>query len=426
LNSLFEGLISANFPADICKLSSGLTVIHHYVPATPVVVVDAWVKAGASLEPKEWAGVAHFLEHMIFKGTDKFPPGAFDAAIENTGGVTNAATSHDYAHFYITTAAQYLPETLPALGDLLFNAAIPDAEFDLERDVVLEEIRSCHDSPDFLGYQTLTQSIYQNHPYGRPILGTIDELMQQSPQQMRQFHHFHYQPHNMTVAIVGGVEKELALELAENSFVATSCQTQCPVGLVEAEPPITEIRRQQISVGRLEQARLLMGWMGPGVEQLKDAYGLDLLSVLLAEGRTSRLVKDLREKRQLVQSINSGFSLQKDSSIFTISACLPAENLGDVEAIILEEIVKLQGTSISPGELSRCQRLLCNDYAFSTEAPNQLASLYGYYHTIADAKVALSYPEQIQSFSVQDLQKLAQRYLSPQYYAITVMEPSVR
>jgi predicted Zn-dependent peptidase len=399
-------------------------VIHHYVPATPVVVVDAWVKAGTTLEPKEWAGVAHFLEHMIFKGTNKLPPGAFDATIENTGGVTNAATSHDYAHFYITTAAQHLPETLPALGDLLFNATIPDAEYELERGVVLEEIRSCNDSPDFLGYQTLTQSIYQNHPYGRPVLGTVAELMQQSPQQMRQFHKFHYQPENMTVAIVGGVEKTLALELAEKSFVAQSDSIQCPMGLVEAEPPITEIRRQQVSVGRLEQARLLMGWMGPGVENLKDAYGLDLLSVLLAEGRTSRLVKDLREKRQLVQSISSGFSLQKDSSLFTISACLPAQNLSNVEAIIAEEIGKLQGISISWGELSRCQRLLCNDYAFSIEAPNQLASLYGYYHTIADAKVALSYPEQIQSFSVTDLQKLAQRYLSPEYYAITVMEPS--
>ncbi|PSB04201.1 M16 family metallopeptidase [Merismopedia glauca] len=426
MSSLFEGLIDSKFAADICKLSSGLTVIHHYVPATPVVVVDAWVKAGTSLEPKEWAGVAHFLEHMIFKGTDKFPPGAFDAAIENTGGVTNAATSHDYAHFYITSAAQYLPETLPALGDLLFNATIPDAEYELERDVVLEEIRSCNDSPDFLGYQALNQSIYQNHPYGRPILGTIAELMQQSPQQMRQFHDFHYQPENMTVAIVGGVEKAIALELAEESFVSTNSQIQCPIGLVEAEPPITEIRRQKMSVGRLEQARLLMGWMGPGVEQLKDAYGLDLLSVLLAEGRTSRLVQDLREKRQLVQNISSGFSLQKDSSLFTISACLPTENLEDVEAVICEEISKLQAKSISPAELSRCQRLLCNDYAFSTEAPNQLASLYGYYHTIADAKVALSYPEQIKSFSVMDLQQLAQQYLSPQYYAINVMEPSLR
>lgn len=389
-----------------------------------MVVVDAWIKAGTSLEPKEWAGMAHFLEHMIFKGTAKSPPGAFDAAIENTGGVTNAATSHDYAHFYITTAAQYLPETLPALGDLLCNAAIPDAEYHLERDVVLEEIRSCSDSPDFLGYQALTKSIYQNHPYGRPVLGTAAELMQQSPHQMRQFHNYHYQLENMTVAIVGGVDKEIALELANRSFEAKISQRECPIGLVEAEPPLTEIRRNKISVGRLEQARLLMGWMGPGVDKLQDAYGLDLLSVLLAEGRTSRLVQYLREKRQLVQSINSGFSLQKDSSLFTVSACLPSENVTDVEAIVAEEISKLQCISISEAELNRCQRLLCNDYAFSTEAPNQLASLYGYYHTIADAKVALSYPEQIQNFTVSDLQQLAQRYLSPQYYAVTVMEPS--
>ncbi len=147
-----------------------MTLIHQSVPITGVAAVDVWVKAGAIVEPVEWSGMAHFLEHMIFKGTDRLPPGSFDQVIENRGGVTNAATSHDYAHFFMTTASQHLSETLPYLGELLLNAAIPDDEFDRERDVVLEEIRQTYDSPDCIAFEALAESVYQRHPYGRPIL----------------------------------------------------------------------------------------------------------------------------------------------------------------------------------------------------------------------------------------------------------------
>jgi len=417
-------LISSKFPADVFRLENGLTVIHQQIPATPVVVVDVWVKAGAIAEPEEWCGMAHFLEHMIFKGTERLAPGVFDEVIENRGGVTNAATSHDYAHFFITTAAQYLEDTLPVLAELLLNAAIPDDEFLRERDVVLEEIRSCHDNPDFVGFQALTESIYQRHPYGRPILGTEAQLMERSPEQMRSFHHAHYQPENITVVIVGGVAKEVALDLVNRSFQEFSPSVNCPQSEVDAEPPLTEIRRQELYLPRLEQARLLMGWMGPGVDQLRDAYGLDLLSILLAGGRSSRLVREFREEQGIVQGISSGFSLQRDSSLFTISACLEAQHLERVEALIRDRLFQLQTAPISEAELQRCQRLLCNDYAFSTEAPSQIAGLYGYYNTIASADVAVTYPEKIQQLKAVDIQQLAQQYLSPQYYAVTVLHPS--
>jgi zinc protease len=154
---LSEPLTALKFPAQIYRLTNGLTVIHQHLPATPVVVVDVWVRAGAITEPDEWSGMAHFLEHMIFKGTEQLPTGVFDSVIESRGGVSNAATSHDYAHYFITTAAQYLEDTLPALADLLLHPIIPDEEFVRERDVVLEEIRSCYDNPDWLGFQALVR-----------------------------------------------------------------------------------------------------------------------------------------------------------------------------------------------------------------------------------------------------------------------------
>ncbi len=423
--------VFSEFPAEVLTLDNGLTVIHQYLPATPVVAIDVWVKAGAVVEPDDWSGMAHFLEHMIFKGSDRIAPGVFDLVIENRGGITNAATSHDYAHFFITTAAQYLEESLPYLAELLLNAAIPEEEFDRERCVVLEELRQAYDNPDWIGFQALTESIYQRHPYGRSVLGLEETLLLLSPDDMRRFHRTHYQPENMTIVVVGDVPQDVALDLIKRNFEVFPDRVGCPLGSPEAEPPITDIRRQELWLPRLEQARLMMAWMGPGIDsplqgldaQLQDAYGLDVLSVLLAEGRTSRLVRELREERNLVQAVSSAFSLQRESGLFTISAWLEPEHLERVEAIICDRLSELAQTPVTEAELARCKRLLCNDYAFSTETPSQLAGLYGYYSILARPEISCTYPERIQAIQTADLQRLASHYLSPYHYAATVVKP---
>jgi predicted Zn-dependent peptidase len=412
-----------NFLARHCQLDNGLTLIHQQIPAAPVVTVDVWVRAGASMEPEPWAGMAHFLEHMIFKGTDRLAPGVFDQIIENRGGVTNAATSHDYAHFYINTAAADLPETLPCLADLLLNATIPDGEFDLERDVVLEEIRQSLDDPDALGFQALLETTFQRHPYGRSILGDAAALLERSPNEMRCFHHTYYQPENMTVVVVGDVSWEVTVELVQRHFSRFAPRAICPVPELVVEPPLAGIRRQELGLPHIGSARLMMAWVGPGANDLRNAYGLDLLSVLLSGGRTSRFVRELREERQLVQDISSSFSLQRDSSLFTVTAWLDSEHLDQVEAIVGDRLAQLAAVPVSEAELRRYQRLLCNDYAFSTETTSQLAGLYGYYSTIAQPELSAVYPRMIQAIEPAELCRLTEQYLSPRHYAVTVLRP---
>ncbi|MCL1473908.1 M16 family metallopeptidase [Argonema antarcticum] len=414
----------SEFPADVFRLENGLTVIHQYISATPVAVVDVWVRAGAIREPNEWSGMAHFLEHMIFKGTDQVLPGVFDQIVENRGGVTNAATSHDYAHFFITTAVPYLADTLPYLAELLLNASIPADEFSRERDVVLEEIRQAQDNPDWLGFQALMESVYECHPYGRPVLGTEMHLLNHSPEEMRSFHSCHYQPENMTVVIVGGVDRESALDMVEQSFQQFATRSDCRQLATKIATPLREIRRQELCLPSIKQARLMMAWAGPGVEELRSGYGLDLISALLGDGRSSRLVKQLREEEQLVSNVSSSFSLQQESSLFTISAWLEPQYLQIVEGLICSSLAELHSSPMSEAELKRSKRLLCNDYAFSTESPGQLAGLYGYYNTIAEAEIAVTYPQQIQGFQALDLQQLAQQYLSPERYAVTILKPN--
>lgn len=411
-----------DFPAQIVTLDSGLTLIHQYLPAIPVAVVDVWVRAGAIAEPKEWGGMAHFLEHMIFKGTKQIAPGVFDRMIEHKGGMANAATSHDYAHYFLTTASHYLPDTLPYLAEILLQAEIPDDEFDCERDVVLEEIRASDDNPDHLAFQNLCTSLYPYHPYGRPILGEESQLALHSPEKMRCFHRTHYQPENMTVVMIGDVTEKSAIALVEKNFRDFATRSHCPAIELEAEPTVVEIRRQSLKIPNLGHARLLMGWIAPGIDQLGDGLGLDLLSAVLAGGRSSRLVRELREDRGLVLDIHSSFSLQRDSSLFIINAYLEPEYLDPVEQIIRDRLGDLHERDISEVELERAKRLLCHDYIFSTETPSQLAGLYGYYQTLASAELAVSYPLKIQQFQTSDLKKLARQYLSPERYAITTMQ----
>jgi zinc protease len=416
-------LITVDFPAKVIELDNGLTIIHQEIAATPVVVADVWVRAGAIAEPTEWAGMAHFLEHMIFKGTEQLGPGIFDYAIETQGGMTNAATSHDYAHFFMTIAADMLPQTLPYLADLLLHAAIPADEFVRERLVVLEEIRQAQDDPDWLGFQAMSELVFHDHPYGRPVLGTAAILQQRSPEEMRCFHQCYYQPKNMTVVITGGIPLEPTIELVKQSFRGFPRPAFCPPAAPTKLPRLGGVHRETLHLPRLEQARLSMAWLGPGIDQLEDAYGLDLLSALLAEGRSSRLVRELREDRQLVQDVAAGFSLQRECSLFTIQAWLASDDIDRVEAIICDRINELAAKPIPEAELNRAKRLLCNDYAFSTEAPGQIAGLYGYYGTIANPDLCLTYVPIIQNYSEAKLRQVANQYLTPLRYVATILLP---
>jgi len=418
--------------AEVLRLANGLTVIHHNLPATPVVVTDIWVRAGARVEMDEWSGMAHFLEHMIFKGSDRLMPGEFDWAIEGLGGVTNAATSHDYAHYYMTTASEYWLETLPYLAELVLRAAIPDDEFDRERQVVLEEIRQSEDDPDWVGFQVLMESVYRSHPYGRSVLGAPETLLPLSPEEMRSFHRTHYQPENLVVVVVGDVARSVVLDQVQQWFAEFPTRNACPLPNGSTQAADDRPQRLVLEMPQIEQARLMMAWRTPGIgatpslrDNVRSACGLDMLSAMLSEGRNAQLVRELREELGLVQDISCNFSLQQDSSLFTITAWLEPERIPQVEDIIRDRVQALGHQTISADTLKRYQRLLSHNFAFSTETPDQLASLYGYYGTLADPAYAMTYPQQVQMLSPELLQHLAYQHLAVEDCTVMIMQPAL-
>ena len=412
-------------PAYTHRLNNGLSVILHPLPIADSATVDVWVQTGGRNEPPQWLGISHFLEHMVFKGSERLAPGELDRVIEGRGGSTNAATGQDYTHYYITVAATDLPDTLPYLAEAVLRAGIPPEEVERERQVVLEEIRRAADNLGHTAYQLLLETAFGvEHPYGRPVLGTPESLMGLTPELLRAYHRGWYRPEYMTVVVTGGIDPDQVLALVEREFgdpASGSAWTRPPI---PPQPRPQGILRRESTHTRLEQARLKLAWPTVSLEAWEQVCGLELLAAVLGGGRTSRLVHLLREQRGWVRMVGCSSLVLKEGGLFCISARLEVENLERVEATILREIEKLQQEGIGQAELDRARRLLTHELLFSAESPSQLASIYGYYETLVGVQRLQEYLELLQAFTPAQVRELAQQYLSPEAYVVVLLKPA--
>jgi zinc protease len=414
----------------IKTLPNGLTIVAEQMPVE-AVNLNVWINVGSAVESDDINGMAHFLEHMVFKGTPRLQSGEFERLIEQRGAVTNAATSHDYTHYYITTAPQDFAQLAPLQLDVVLNASIPDEAFERERSVILEEIRRSEDNPQRRTFRRAIETTFEQLPYRRQVLGPTAVIEQLKAQQMRDFHRKWYQPQSITAVAVGNLPVEELIEIVADGF------TQAGVGTEEAEKILplavtpesafTEVVRRDYVDETLQQARLVMVWRVPGMTQLDETYALDVLAVILGQGRMSRLVRDLREERQLVTHIGVSNMTQRLQGVFYISAQLPEENLAEVEAAIAQHIRKFQTELVAETDIARIRTQVANRFIFGNEKPSDRTGLYGYYQSqVGDLTPALNYPSRIQAFDAVDLQKAAQQYLSADAYGIVTIKPAQR
>lgn len=416
-----------NFPT-IKRLDNGLTIIAEQMPVE-AVSLNIWLKVGSANESDRINGMAHFLEHMIFKGTPNLKSGEFERLIEARGAKTNAATSQEYTQYYITTAPQDFRELAFLQLEVVFNAAIPEAEFERERLVVLEEIRRSEDNPSRRSFAKAMETCFTKLPYRRPILGPFEVISGLIPEQMQQFHHYWYQPESMTVAVVGNLPVEELIEVVtegvEKTYTAKKQLTtteSIPDWLVEK--PFTDIVRNEYIDTKLQQARLIMMWRVPGMNELDSTYPLDILAAILGQGRLARLFRDLREERGLVSQISAGNITQKIQGVFYISARLPGENIELVEEAIKEHLTRLNTELVTDAEISRIRTQVANRFIFGNERPSDRASLYGYYQSLLGSlDPAFDYVDAIQKITPIELQQASQTYLNPEAYGIVVIKP---
>lgn len=417
---------------------NGLTVIAEHLPVD-AVNLSVWLNLGSAVEPDEINGMAHFLEHMIFKGTPSIPSGEFERAIEQRGAVTNAATSQDYTNYYITTAPKDFAQLAPLQVDVLLNASIPDDAFERERLVVLEEIRRSEDNPRRRTYQRSMELAFEVLPYRRPVLGPISVIENLKPQQMRDFHGSRYQPASMTAVAVGNLPVDELIEIVAGSFAAkstapngkkavsavSSIHPEVQIPNYSPESPFTETIRREFVDESLQQARLIVMWRVPGFVEIAETYALDVLATILGHGRTTRLVKDLREDRGLVSSISVSNMTQQLGGVFSISAQLASENLAEVEASIVKHIRSFQTELATDAEIARIRTQVANRFIFGNETPSDRANLYGYYQSmVGDIAPALNYAACIQALSAEDLRDAAVKYLSPDAMGVVIIRPT--
>ena len=405
----------------ITKLKNGLTIITQQLPVS-AINLNIWLNMGSTVESDDINGMAHFLEHMIFKGTKKLAPGEFERLLEARGAITNAATSQEYTHYYFTSAPKDFAKILPLQLDLVCNPLIPDDEFSRERLVVLEEIRRAKDNAGRRVSEHMMDVAFPHLPYSRPILGPTEVIEHVTAQQMRDFHHTWYQPSGMTVVAVGDLPPEqLTAQIMDTiEFYDRPMEEQPLISDYNSESPFSEITTEEYVDDSLQQSRLIMMWRVPGFGNLDDeTLALDVLAVILGRGRLSRLFRDLRENRRLVNNISASNSTYKLQGLFSVSAKLADENISVVQDAVIKHIEKIQTQGVTQKELDRVCQNVANQFIFQSEKPSARANLYGYYYSqLGTLSPIFEYVEKIRNLTVEDIQQAAIKYCPVNAYGV--------
>ncbi len=405
------------------KLKSGQTVIIKEVKNNPIVMIDTWVKTGSIDETDTNNGVAHFLEHLFFKGSKNFPDNEFDRILESKGASTNAATSKDYTHFHILIPSKDFKTALKLHADMLTNPLVPQIELDKERQVVIREIERSNDNPQRVLYNNFTKSLYKQHPYRREVLGTKEIIGTISRDEIMNFYQNHYAPENMITVIVGDVNAEEAGDLVQKYF-SNGLKTEKPKKRNFKMDKSPEKRVITTSKQDVNTAYMLMGFKCARKVTDKDSYALDVLATIIGDGRSSVLYKELKDKSRLVQGVSAGHSSSLEDSIYFISANMNEQNLEQVEDKIYEIIDNFRTKGVSVADLERAKKIIERETFYARESVSATASEIGYCTLLTgDWNFYNDYLENIKKVTIKDIQNVAQKYLNKEQAVISIVVP---
>ncbi len=342
---------------------------------SPLISIDFWFKAGISFEEKEKVGLAHFLEHMIFKGNKLLKSGEFDLKIEALGGFSNASTGYDDVHYYVDIPPGNVEEALSLLTNLVLFPKFNNREFKLEKKVIIEEILQSQDQKDELIFNSFLKSVWIDHPYAKSILGEEENINEIELNDLHNFHKKYYIPINSCIAIAGKLPKNY-LEIFNN------CELLEHKNLIDLKQICLD--NKTIRKGRkieffkdIEFSRIFMAWQIPSSKDQKNILGYEIISSILTDGRNSILNRSLKEEKQIVESIYSGIQPGEFGSLFIIEASLERENLREVEDLISNLLQKLLTNSNLNNKIKKALRIVKSNYIFNLETSSQLSQFYG-------------------------------------------------
>jgi len=390
-------------------LDNGLTVIVKEMPGTRVATVQIWVKAGSVYESADEAGITHFIEHMIFKGTDTKGPGELAGAIEGVGGRINAYTSYEYTVYHATLSSGYWDMALEVLADAVMHSTFDPVEVQREIKVVLEELAMRYDRPNIMLFHKLMETAYTRHPYRLPVIGNEESIKNFTRDKILAYMKKHYIPQNLLVVVAGDVKGSEVIAKV-NEIMGTIDRGETETESLPVEPVQEEARsfamKEDIMQPQLAIAIPISEFNSP------DAPVLDVLAQIVGHGETSRLYRSLRDEKQLVYGINATAFTPADPGMFEITAVLSGSNMEPAFEATLAELFKLKYFSVTDDELNRAKRGLESDFVFNLERVEGQARVMGSFEMMSGDPREDDYLEKIRGVTPDDIKKIAQKYFT--------------
>ena len=409
-------------------LKNGLKVLVKEDHRSPVVVSQIWYKVGASYEPNGITGISHMLEHMMFKGTDKYPMGEFSKIIAAHGGDENAFTSEDYTAYFQTMAADKLEVSFELEADRMRNLHLLAEELRKELEVVTEERRMrIEDNPQAKLSETFDSVAFTSSPYEHPVIGWPSDIANYKVEDLQAWYSRWYAPNNAVLVVVGDVDTKAVLDLAEKHFGALQPSDIKPL---KPQPDMEQSGRRQVVVkAPAKMPVLLMGYKVPSLKTAQDeneVYALEVLAGVLDGGNSARLTTDLVRGKQLAVSVDTSYdATSRLDSLFQLSA-IPVEGKthADLEAALKAEITKLQQTLVNSDELKRIKaQVLANEVYEKDSNFNQAMQLGALESVGLPWQKADEYVSKINQVTAEQVQAVAKKYLIDDHLTVGYLEP---
>jgi predicted Zn-dependent peptidase len=397
-------------------LANGVRLATERMPHVRSVAVGIWLTRGSRHEPGAHPGIAHFVEHMLFKGTPTRNAEEIAQQVDSIGGQIDAFTSKEYAGYYLKVLDEHLPLAVDILADLICNPLFAEDDIEREKKVILEEIKMVEDTPDDLVHELFAEGFWLNHPLGRPILGTPSSVSALNKATLTQYFAETYVAANFVVVAVGNLEHGRVQELLEKALVNAPHNGPPADSSAPVVAPVIQVRRKE-----LEQSHIVFGTEALP-QHHPDRYAGYALNTTLGGSMSSRLFQNVREKRGLAYSVFSGLSAYQDAGALSIYAGCANDAVAELIDVVVAEIRQMKAGGLAPVELRRAKDHLKGSLMLGLESTSSRMShlarqeMYREHTFSLDDMLAA-----IERVTEDDVLKLADRFFTNGSLAVTVL-----
>jgi predicted Zn-dependent peptidase len=386
------------------------------MPHVRSVSIGVWLARGSRHEPQAQSGIAHFVEHMLFKGTSTRSAEDIAQAIDSIGGQMDAFTAKEYASYYIKVLDEHLPLAVEVLADIVMRPAFSAEDIEREKKVVLEEIKMVEDTPDDLVHELFTENFWADHPLGRPILGTKDTVESLTQDGLRRYFTDAYSAPNLIIAATGNIEHQQVRDLVARVFEGVPLRAE---PLADAPPHV--VPRIIVRNKELEQSHVCLGTSGYRQDH-EDRYSSYVLNTILGGSMSSRLFQNVREKRGLAYAVFSGLSAYRDTGSMTIYAGCANHAVGELIDVVIGELRRLKDEALPESELQRAKDHLKGSLMLNLESTSSRMSHLARQEIYFDRQFGLDETlEGVERVSIHDAQRVARDLFANGSLAATVL-----